>query len=153
MIIFDLICNAEHSFEGWFQSQSSYDSQRENSLIACPHCGSSDVRRVPSAVHLAKSSSSSNASSPASSPKLASTAPGISQQAALVGAYQKLVSRILANCEDVGKDFAREARNIHYHEAPERSIRGEASSDDYEELRDEGIEVLRLPVGDKKVLN
>jgi hypothetical protein len=50
----------------------------------------------------------------------------------------------LANCEDVGADFAEEARRIHYVEAPERSIRGEASAEEYEALRDEGIEVFRL---------
>jgi hypothetical protein len=39
--------------------------------------------------------------------------------------------------------FAEEARKIHYLEAPERSIRGEASAEEYEALREEGIEVFR----------
>ena len=149
MIIFDLTCSANHAFEGWFQSQSSYDSQREKSLISCPHCGSSEIRRVPSAIHLAKPSDLHHSPSP----EAASAAPKISTQSGLLSAYQQLVSLIVANSEDVGKDFAREARKIHYQEVPARSIRGEASSDDYEELQDEGIEVLRLPVGKKEILN
>ncbi|MEF8708616.1 MAG: DUF1178 family protein [Candidatus Accumulibacter propinquus] len=52
---------------------------------------------------------------------------------------------LLANCEDVGARFAEEARKIHYVEAPERSIRGEASTAEYEALREEGIEVFRWP--------
>jgi hypothetical protein len=42
-------------------------------------------------------------------------------------------------------DFAEEARRIHYVEAPERSIRGEASAEEYEALLEEGIEVFRWP--------
>ncbi|EXI77824.1 MAG: hypothetical protein AW12_03086 [Candidatus Accumulibacter sp. BA-94] len=52
---------------------------------------------------------------------------------------------LLARCEDVGPDFAEEARKIHYLEAPDRAIRGEASAEEYEALREEGVEVLRLP--------
>ena len=64
-----------------------------------------------------------------------------------------MISAIIAKCEDVGSDFAHEARKMHYEEAPPRAIRGTASDDDYESLRDEGIEVLRLPVVKKEDLN
>ena len=62
----------------------------------------------------------------------------------MLAAYQRLLSAIVSNCEDVGKRFVDEARKIHYLEAPQRSIRGEASAEDYESLREEGIEVLRF---------
>lgn len=139
MIIFDLSCKQEHVFEGWFRSQANYDSQLENGLIACPHCGSIEIRRVPSAVHVAKT-----ASSPAPKANDVSV-PVTNTEAGMVAAYQQLISAIAAKYEDVGKDFAQEARKIHYMEEPQRSIRGEASADDYESLRDEGIEVMRLP--------
>lgn len=144
MIIFDLSCKQNHRFEGWFQSQTAYDRQLESGLISCPHCGSKDIRRVPSAVHLARP-----ATDPATLPDrpVANTLPGI------LAAYRQLMSAILANSDDVGKDFAREARKIHYMEAPQRSIRGEASAEEYEDLREEGIEVLRLPVLKKEDLN
>jgi hypothetical protein len=48
--------------------------------------------------------------------------------------------------EDVGSGFAEEARKIHYKESPERSIWGQTTSDEAESLREEGIEVLSLPV-------
>jgi len=144
MIIFDLICATGHTFEGWFQSQDSFDEQRENALVACPHCASIDVRRVPSAIHLVK---------PTNAPTVSEAAPKISTQAGLLNAYQQLVSLIVSNSEDVGQDFAQEARKIHYEEAPVRSIRGQASVEEYEELQDEGIDVLRLPIGRKEVIN
>jgi hypothetical protein len=53
---------------------------------------------------------------------------------------------IINKTEDVGDNFAEEARKIHYQEAPERSIRGQATSDETAELREEGIEVVALPL-------
>jgi len=144
MIIFDLACQHEHCFEGWFQSQASYDVQLDGGLISCPHCGSIQIRRVPSAVHLAK---------PANPPVLTGKPTALSPPTGMLAAYQQLVSAIVSNSEDVGKDFAQEARKIHYMEVPSRAIRGEASADDCESLREEGIEVLRLPTLKKEDLN
>ena len=42
---------------------------------------------------------------------------------------------------------------MHYMETPPRPILGTASDDDYEGLREEGIDVLRLPVVKKEDLN
>jgi hypothetical protein len=52
---------------------------------------------------------------------------------------------IISKTEDVGHQFAQEARKIHYKEVPERSIRGQATADETAELREEGIEVVPLP--------
>jgi hypothetical protein len=143
MIIFDLACKNNHNFEGWFQSQEAFDSQLGSGLIACPDCGSVEIRRVPSAIHLSKSTTTASSD----------VVPVVTPQGDLLGAYQKLMSAIVANCEDVGKEFANEARKIHYMEARARSIRGEASAEDFESLREEGIEVLRLPSVKKEELN
>ena len=143
MIIYDLACNQQHSFEGWFQSLAAYDSQREKGLISCPQCGSNEVHRIPSALHLA-----SRSNAPVASDEARPVAPTTT-----VAAFQQLVSAIVAKCEDVGSDFAQEARKMHYLEAPLRSIRGTASDDDYEGLREEGIEVLRLPILKMEDLN
>ena len=53
----------------------------------------------------------------------------------------------------MGKEFANEARKIHYLEAPARSIRGQATAEDFDSLREEGIEVLHFPVLNKDELN
>ena len=53
----------------------------------------------------------------------------------------------VASTEDVGDQFAQEARRIHYGEIPERGIRGQATLAETESLKDEGIAVhaLSLP--------
>lgn len=139
MIIFDLACQHDHRFEGWFQSREDFDSQLDSGLIACPHCGLLAIRRVPSAVHLGGS-----APAPDVAATPAPTTPVIDMRAGALAAFRQLTEVLLANCEDVGADFAEEARRIHYVEAPERSIRGEASAEEYESLLEEGIEVFRL---------
>ncbi len=91
---------------------------------------------MPSAVHLARPG-------PVSAPAVEVPIPDARGDASAV--FRQLTEMLLANCEDVGARFAEEARKIHYVEAPERSIRGEASTAEYEALREEGIEVFRWP--------
>jgi hypothetical protein len=63
-------------------------------------------------------------------------------------AWMKMVKHVMANTEDVGQNFAEEARRMHYGESEERKIRGKASLEETQELLDEGIDVLPLPVPD-----
>ena len=55
-------------------------------------------------------------------------------------------SDLVAETEDVGERFADEARRIHYGEVPQRGIRGQATPEQREALRDEGIETFALPL-------
>ena len=115
-------------------------------MISCPVCGSIDIRRMPSAVHLGKTVSTPDHTH-------TQNLQMVTPHGEVLAAYQKLLSAIVSSCEDVGKAFADEARKIHYLEAPQRSIRGEASSEEYESLREEGIEVLRFTAIRKDELN
>jgi hypothetical protein len=45
MIVFNLSCNNEHRFEGWFVSAADYDRQQQAALLNCPVCGSKDVNK------------------------------------------------------------------------------------------------------------
>ena len=140
MIIFDLTCLHEHHFEGWFQSAEDFASQRERALIACPNCGSTEIRRVPSAIHM-------RSKTLGETPPVKRSIPSSSGVSAdMLAVYQRLTTVLLADCEDVGRQFAEEARKIHYLEAPERSIRGETTNEEFEALQEEGIVVFRLPV-------
>jgi hypothetical protein len=65
----------------------------------------------------------------------------------------KHVRRLIAQTENVGRAFPEEARKIHYDEAPKRGIRGQATPEEAEELRDEGIDFLSLPSALTRDLN
>ena len=140
MIVFDLGCENSHRFEGWFASSEDFEHQIGRKLVACPLCGNSNVVRLPHASHINKSGGKERA------PRgTAATGP---QQYANVGSEMlaKLVEHIIENTEDVGAAFPEEARKIHYRETQERRIRGTASRDEVEALKDEGIEVVALPI-------
>ncbi len=59
---------------------------------------------------------------------------------------REAVATIRANAEDVGARFPEEARKIHYGEAEQRGIIGEAKPDEALALLEEGIEIAALPV-------
>jgi hypothetical protein len=59
-------------------------------------------------------------------------------------AWMEMAKQVVAKTEDVGTQFASEARKMHYGEAKERGIRGNATRDETLELLDEGINVLPL---------
>ncbi|MBI1394996.1 MAG: DUF1178 family protein [Betaproteobacteria bacterium] len=139
MIVYDLICAAEHRFEAWFASAEDFEQQAGTPMLTCPLCGSDEVRRVPAGIHVAKHGHRENA--PAPPPDHGHVA-AFSDPKNVWAALRK----ILSSSENVGQRFPEEARRIHYGEAPKRSIRGEASSEEAQALRDEGIEVLSLPI-------
>lgn len=62
----------------------------------------------------------------------------------LAAAWMAVTRHLLANTTDVGSRFADEARKIHYGEAEERSIRGQATPQETQELVDEGVAVMPL---------
>jgi len=163
MKVYNLSCSFDHRFEGWFASEEDCVTQQANGMLTCPLCNSTAITRMPSAPHIAKSHTQSEAvQGKPSSMELALTSPESKQaskddlvavtrtdhvqleaqvQAAFLNGMRELMSR----SEDVGSAFAEEARKIHYKESPERSIRGHTTVDEAESLRDEGIEVLSLP--------
>jgi hypothetical protein len=142
MKVFDLVCDLEHRFEGWFASEQAFEDQCSRSLIECPMCGSRAVARTPSAPRLNLSGLSERASQPA--PENPSDMTPEQRQAQAL--WRSLARHVIENTEDVGERFAEEARKIHYQEAPTRGIRGKASADEARELAEEGIEVLSLPL-------
>lgn len=152
MIIYDLCCDNEHRFEGWFQSPADFDAQQERGLIHCPQCDSEVVRRVPSAVAIGGHAQPAE-ERPQPARSTAATFNAASANPQIKALYQQLVSAVLAASEDVGSGFAEEARRIHYNEAPERPIRGQTTDEEYEALQDEGIEIIRLPVPRKEDLS
>jgi hypothetical protein len=168
MKVLDLQCAQGHSFEGWFGSQDDYDSQRARGLVSCPVCNDSDILKKLSAPRLnlghgveasvapagppaaVKGEAHLPAQAPTSEPSRAAQRselahnPDTLQQ--MQAAMMNMVRHVMANTEDVGPQFAEEARKIHYGERDARNIRGQATREETEALIDEGIDVMPLPV-------
>ena len=151
MKVLNLHCAHGHGFEGWFASEDDFQDQLTRRLLECPLCGDSGVTKLPSAPRLNLSGAGSApaaAEAQAGAGRSASDAAPVAAMppAALQAAWMHMVRRVMASTEDVGERFADEARRIHYGEAEERGIRGQATREQAEELLDEGIAVVALPV-------
>jgi hypothetical protein len=140
MIRYDLQCDKEHAFDGWFSDSASYDKQAKRGLVECPLCGSTKVEKqlmVPGIPAKA------NRRSDMAQPMMAGAIdPRAQMMMQMMREFRKHVSE---NAENVGDKFAEEARKIHYNEVEKRGIYGNATSDQARELIEEGIEVHPLP--------
>ncbi|HAH65907.1 MAG TPA: DUF1178 domain-containing protein [Rhizobiales bacterium] len=133
MIRYALTCDKGHGFEAWFGSGSDYDVQVEAGAVTCPACGSAGVSKAPMAPAVRRSRAE-----PAE-------APARSERRQTYALLKDLRAHLKANAEHVGPAFPEEARKMHYGEAEARSIYGEASVEEAEALRDEGIPAVPLP--------
>jgi len=165
MKVYNLACPLDHRFEGWFASEEDCLAQQGNGMLACPICESTEIARMPSAPHIAKSGSNKEA---VTSTELTVANPAVDSggvsgaisgnvvaltggdhshlEAQVQAAFLKGMRELMGRSEDVGSSFAEEARKIHYKESPERSIRGQTTLDEAEALREEGIEVMAMPM-------
>ncbi len=135
MVVYNLSCENAHKFEAWFASPQAFAHQHDAGQLACPVCGSVAVAKLPSAPHITVHRGEDN------------------KETAITGSpdfmsrlQAKFLEYVIKHTEDVGDRFPDEARQIFQGDAPERPIRGQASREEVAELREEGIEVMALPV-------
>jgi hypothetical protein len=140
MKVLNLQCGHAHAFEGWFASEDDFQDQLVRGLVECPLCGDATITKLPSAPRLNLGAAEA---APAAAPKQEVVS---SPNPDLQAAWMQLVKQVMANTEDVGERFAEEARKIHYGETEQRGIRGQASREETQELLEEGIGVLPLPI-------
>jgi hypothetical protein len=132
MIVYDLKCNKSHVFEAWFRDSGTYDKQAAAGKVVCPECGSKKVSKAPMAPNVARVQSPTNTEQ--------------RQQAAeAMQMLRQMREHVEKNSDYVGEKFAEEARKIHHGETKARSIYGEASKEEAEELADEGVEFGIIP--------
>ncbi|WGI21103.1 DUF1178 family protein [Amylibacter sp. IMCC11727] len=143
MISYTLKCEHDHTFDSWFQSAEAFDKLLAAGMVTCSVCGALGVEK---AVMAPRVRPARNAASPSERPLSAPASPA--EQA-----LAEMRKAIEANSEDVGDNFAKEARKIHDGDAPERSIIGQAKLEDAKALIEDGIPVAPLPWGQKKRAN
>ena len=165
MIHYQLRCTStvtEHAFDGWFKDSAAFEALAKAGLVECPTCGGTQVARALMAPAIPKKGrparnaapppeAAAAPAAPAPQPEApgpaAASAPGMAGPipAELRAMLQRLRSEVEKSCDYVGNDFAEEARRMHRGESERRGIFGEASDAEAEALRDEGIEVSRIP--------
>jgi len=146
MKVFDLQCSAHHSFEGWFGSEADFVDQLARQLVQCPLCGDAQIEKLLSAprlnlgrAQLPQTESADSAVPAATSVNdVALAAPHTEVTQALL----RMAKAMLEQTQDVGSQFAEEARKIHYGESEARAIRGQATPQQTRDLLEEGVQVI-----------
>ena len=131
MIKYNLICKCGETFESWFLSSSEFDSLCKKKLIKCIYCESSRVKKSVMAPNLPRKSNKIS--------KKNKLEKDIKKQ--LLN-FRKYIEK---NCKNVGGNFAREARSIHYEKKNSQGIYGKTTPEEVSELIEEGIEVVTVP--------
>ena len=135
MIKYNLTCKCGETFESWFLNSSKFDYLCKKKLIKCIFCGSTSVKKSVMAPNLPSKSNKIF--------KKTKLERNIKKQLLDVRKY------IEKNCKNVGENFTREARSIHYDNKTSEGIYGKATPEETSELLEEGIEVATIPWIDK----
>lgn len=132
MIKYALKCAKGHDFDSWFQNSAAFDRLKESGLVACAVCGGSDVEKAVMAPRV---------NVPAKDVAGPLSAPASPAEQAL----RELREQVEANADNVGRTFARQARDMHNGDIPARPIYGEARLEDAKSLLEDGVPVAPLP--------
>ncbi|MCA3271726.1 MAG: DUF1178 family protein [Roseomonas sp.] len=162
MIRYELRCDQAHEFDGWFKDSAAFDKLAAAGLVECPHCGPAKVAKRLMAPAIPKKGRPARNAKPEALPAPVAEAPTpppapppaplalpaaalAAMPAELRAMLRHMRTEIEKNCDYVGADFAEEARKIHHGEVEARGIFGEATEDEAEALREEGIDIARIP--------
>ena len=131
MIKYNLICECGKTFESWFSSSDEHDVLRRKKLINCIYCDSTSVRKSVMAPNLFS--------------KTNKTSKNTNVEKKIKKQLLELRRYIEKNCKNVGDNFPREARSIHYDKKTSKGIYGKATQEETAELLEEGIDVATIP--------
>jgi len=135
MIKYNLACECGKDFESWFSSSTEYDVLKKRKLVNCIYCNSTSVKKSIMSPNLPVKSQKKS--------KKVELEKNIKKQ--LLN-FRKYVEK---NCTNVGVNFSREARSIHYEKKTSQGIYGMATPEETSELIEEGIEIVTVPWIDK----
>ena len=131
MIKYKLNClDCNLSFDSWFASSKEYEKLKKKRLLNCHNCNSFKVEKTIMSPRLINKSNK----------KIHLNFKKINKK------LQEYQNFIKTNFDYVGKNFAHEARAIHYNEKKnKKGIYGTASNNEIKELKEEGINTKVIP--------
>ena len=138
MIKYNLKCRNKHEFESWFLDSKEFEKLKSKNMSECTFCGTNVIE---------KSIMSPNVLSNEEKENNTKSSKHIQKVREDLLKMRKFVEK---NFEFVGKDFPREVRNIYYDKRKNKNIYGNATEEESEELKEEGIELTTIPWIDNK---
>jgi|TARA_B100000073_G_C23281912_1_gene390906 hypothetical protein len=133
MIKYKLVCNkCKNTFDSWFASSKEFEKLKKKKFLSCITCNSNNVDKSLMAPLILKKSKKFNKKD--------------EKNKNIKNKLKEYKNFIKNNFDYVGKNFAYEARIMHYDKKKSsKGIYGDASLDQINELKDEGIETEVIP--------
>jgi len=132
MIKYKLRCQCEHEFEGWFPSSKEYTRQKKMGMIQCPMCESTNVDKAIMAPSVKRSKQR----------VMADDYMVMGQSAEHI--LRRLNKKIKKDFQNVGKNFAKEARKAHKGKRDQKFY-GTTTKEEANKLLKEGIDLFAVP--------
>ena len=137
MIKYILKCKNKHEFESWFASSNEFEKLKKKKLLECIFCTSFEVEKSIMSPRVLNSDKKENNQSKKEFIKIKKD-------------LLKIRKFVEKNFEFVGNRFPEEVRNIYYNKDKKKNIYGTATSEEREELKEEGIELGTIPWAEKE---
>ncbi len=139
MIKYILKCKNKHEFESWFLNSIEFEKLKKKKLIKCIFCKSQSVEKSimsPRILGLSKEDDSLSTDN---------------EFAKIRKDLLKIRKFVEKNFEFVGEKFPQEVRNVYYDKRKNKNIYGNATTEEKDELKEEGIELTTVPwINDKE---
>jgi hypothetical protein len=132
MIKYQLRCRCTHEFEGWFPDSKQFIKQKNKGMINCPMCDSTAVDKAIMAPNV---KTSKKKTIPDDYFVMGESAEQI---------LRKLNKKIKKDYQDVGTNFAKEARKAHKGKRNQKFY-GKPTKEETNKLLDEGIDLFAVP--------
>ena len=134
MIKYNLKCHNNHEFESWFSNSKEYDKLNKKRLLECIYCSSKKIDKSIMAPTILNSNKKEN--------KIETMNRDFKDEKNKLYNLRKYIEQ---NFEYVGKDFGKKVREVFYDKKNKKAIYGTTTSEEREELADEGIDLLSIP--------
>ena len=132
MIKYQLRCRCNYEFEGWFPDSKEYKKQKIKGLIQCPICDSTEVDKAIMAPNVKRTKTK----------RLPEDYMVMGQSAEAI--LRKLNKRIKKEYQNVGKNFAKEARKAAKGKRNQKFY-GTTTKEEANKLLAEGIDLFAVP--------
>ena len=132
MIKYQLRCRCNYEFEGWFPDSKEYKKQKNKGMIQCPMCDSTAVDKAIMAPNVKRSKTE----------KQPEDYMVMGESAEVI--LRRLNKKIKKDFQDVGKNFAKEARKAHKGKRDQKFY-GTTTKEETNKLLDEGIDLFAVP--------
>ena len=134
MIKYNLKCHNNHEFESWFSNSEEFDKLNKKALLECIYCSSKKINKSIMAPMISNSKNNDDQFKIIDKDFL-----NEKKQLLQLRSYRE------KNFDYVGKDFSKKIREVYYDKKSKKGIYGTTTSDEREELAEEGISLLSIP--------